>query len=213
MARYSFWGNFFGETGRNSGKWVSNKVFGPTGWATPKRHIFSNDNRRIEKEVLKTLDDMSVSAKTLQNSSSKTVIQKNVTTNEHDVKIAEIESKTLSEKIARDNKESKFSIWTTFGVFAAMLISIIIIHYYTNINKIADEELHLNLEKTEFQINLLLKEGKNVEASSLIFELNHPSEKPMPAKDLSIKEWLNGQATYNNYWMKKRTYYIEQINK
>lgn len=38
-----FWGSFWGETGRNSGKWVSNKLFGPSGWATPKRLIFDND--------------------------------------------------------------------------------------------------------------------------------------------------------------------------
>jgi hypothetical protein len=38
----SFWSNFWGETGRNSGKWLSNKIFGSTGWATPKRHILSN---------------------------------------------------------------------------------------------------------------------------------------------------------------------------
>lgn len=45
MAKKSrFWGNFWGETGRNTGKWASNKVFGPTGWATPRRHIFDGDN-------------------------------------------------------------------------------------------------------------------------------------------------------------------------
>jgi len=39
-----FWRNFWGETGRNTGKWASNKVFGPTGWATPRRHILDSDN-------------------------------------------------------------------------------------------------------------------------------------------------------------------------
>ncbi len=44
MARKSrFWGNFWGETGRNTGKWASNKIFGPTGWATPKRHIMHHE--------------------------------------------------------------------------------------------------------------------------------------------------------------------------
>lgn len=42
--RNRFWGNFWGETGRNSGKWISNKVFGNAGWATPRRHIFDRDN-------------------------------------------------------------------------------------------------------------------------------------------------------------------------
>lgn len=45
MAKKSrFWGSFWGETGRNTGKWASNKIFGSTGWATPRRHIFDSDN-------------------------------------------------------------------------------------------------------------------------------------------------------------------------
>ncbi len=43
-----FWGGFWGETGRNSGKWLSNKIFGTTGWATPKRLIFDNDTGNSE---------------------------------------------------------------------------------------------------------------------------------------------------------------------
>jgi hypothetical protein len=35
----TFWTSFWRETGRNSGKFTSNKLFGPTGWATPRRHI------------------------------------------------------------------------------------------------------------------------------------------------------------------------------
>jgi hypothetical protein len=47
MAKKSrFWSNFWGETGRNTGKWASNKIFGDTGWATPKRHILHNEGRR-----------------------------------------------------------------------------------------------------------------------------------------------------------------------
>lgn len=45
MSRKStFWKNFWSETGRNTGKFTSNKIFGPTGWATPRRHIFDSDN-------------------------------------------------------------------------------------------------------------------------------------------------------------------------
>lgn len=40
----SYWTSFWRETGRNTGKFTSNKVFGPTGWATPRRHIFDGDN-------------------------------------------------------------------------------------------------------------------------------------------------------------------------
>jgi len=40
----NFWGSFWRETGRNTGKFTSNKIFGPTGWATPRRHIFDSDS-------------------------------------------------------------------------------------------------------------------------------------------------------------------------
>lgn len=38
--RNRFWGSFWGETGRNTGKWLSNKIFG-AGWSTP----YSIENR------------------------------------------------------------------------------------------------------------------------------------------------------------------------
>lgn len=44
-----FWGNFWSETGTNAGKWASNKFFGPTGWATPRRYIFQGDDIPLKK--------------------------------------------------------------------------------------------------------------------------------------------------------------------
>jgi hypothetical protein len=35
----TFFRSFWRETGKNTGKWASNKIFGNTGWATPRRHI------------------------------------------------------------------------------------------------------------------------------------------------------------------------------
>jgi hypothetical protein len=59
----SFWRNFWGETGRNTGKWMSNKVFGNTGWATPRRHLLgANDSEtqsgfsKRERRKLKKLE-------------------------------------------------------------------------------------------------------------------------------------------------------------
>lgn len=40
-----FWRNFWSETGRNTGKWISNKTFGDSGWATPRRHILDGELR------------------------------------------------------------------------------------------------------------------------------------------------------------------------
>jgi len=44
-----FWGNFWGETGRNTGKWASNKIFGNAGWATPKRLIIESDSSKTHR--------------------------------------------------------------------------------------------------------------------------------------------------------------------
>lgn len=205
-----FWGNFWGEAGRNSGKWVSNKVFGPTGWATPKRHILSNEIRITEKAAMKTLGDLSESPTNLKKTSSKIAKKKKAVTNEFDVQIAEIGSKTLAKSIDSSDKENKFSFVIAIAVVGVLFTFIFIMHNYNNNNRIADEVLQLKLEKIELQINLLLKEGKNAEASTLIFELKHPSDKPIPS-NTSVSAWLNGQETYNNYWMKKRAYYVEIV--
>jgi hypothetical protein len=211
MSRNNFWRNFWGETGRNSGKWVSNKVFGDAGWATPRRHIFSNDSGKIQKIAKKALDDFPESVKSTQNDTPKTVIKKNVATNEHDVKIAEMGNKTISETFHRQTKENKFSIWLVVGIISVLFILIFGLYNYNNNIRISDEELQLKLESTELQINILLKEGKKEEASALIFKLMHPSEKPMPNNG-TVNDWLNPK-TYNNHWMEKRAYYIELIQK
>jgi hypothetical protein len=46
-----FWGNFWSETGTNAGKWASNKVFGPTGWATPRRYLFQGDDLPLKGQI------------------------------------------------------------------------------------------------------------------------------------------------------------------
>jgi hypothetical protein len=55
----AFWSNFLRETGRNTGKWASNKIFGDTGWATPKRHILhgSDGKKRTSRSVEDSSND------------------------------------------------------------------------------------------------------------------------------------------------------------
>jgi hypothetical protein len=47
-----FWNSFFRETGRNSGKWLSNKVFGSS-WSTPYsiEHKYANAENRRRKKI------------------------------------------------------------------------------------------------------------------------------------------------------------------
>ncbi|MFY7970948.1 MAG: hypothetical protein ACOVOO_03335 [Flavobacteriales bacterium] len=54
----SFWRSFWSETGRNTGKWISNGVFGIKGWATPKRII--TDNTDSSKELLAEVGDAEI---------------------------------------------------------------------------------------------------------------------------------------------------------
>lgn len=210
MAKSRFWGNFWGETGRNSGKWVSNKVFGNSGWATPKRHIFNTDSKRTEKVAKKAFDDLSESFSIPKTSSSKTVIEKNVATNEHDVKIFELKKAKLLEVSKREEKESKMTMWIVIVTIVVVTLLFLLMFHYQEKSRLADVELQLKLEKTELQINLLLKEGKKAEASELIFELNHPSDKAMPSNE-SLENWLDHKETYNEHWMAKRAYYMELV--
>lgn len=38
--------SFKREFGKNTGKWASNKVFGKTGWSTPRRHVIEAEERK-----------------------------------------------------------------------------------------------------------------------------------------------------------------------
>ena len=45
----SFGKSLSNELGRNTGKWVSNKVFGNTGWSTPRRHVIEVEKRKKQR--------------------------------------------------------------------------------------------------------------------------------------------------------------------
>lgn len=49
MPKSSFWKSLWSETGRNTGKWISNGVFGNKGWATPKRMIIESDHSENDR--------------------------------------------------------------------------------------------------------------------------------------------------------------------
>lgn len=46
----SFGKSLQNELGKNTGKWLSNKVFGNTGWATPRRHVIEVEQRKKQRE-------------------------------------------------------------------------------------------------------------------------------------------------------------------
>jgi hypothetical protein len=60
-----FWGSFWRETGKNTGKWASNKVFG-RGWSTPHSHDVNinhsgsnfSDNNPIDNSSENNTDDL-----------------------------------------------------------------------------------------------------------------------------------------------------------
>ncbi|MDD3892516.1 MAG: hypothetical protein PHE03_09485 [Bacteroidales bacterium] len=42
--------SFSQELGKNTGKWASNRIFGNTGWATPRRHVIEVEQRKKQRE-------------------------------------------------------------------------------------------------------------------------------------------------------------------
>jgi hypothetical protein len=53
----SFWGSFWRETGKNTGKWASNKVFG-SGWSTPVKHIVERGSGKGSRDMDLEIDNM-----------------------------------------------------------------------------------------------------------------------------------------------------------
>jgi hypothetical protein len=53
----SFWGSFWRETGKNTGKWASNKVFG-SGWSTPFKHIVEGESGKDSRDMDLEIDNM-----------------------------------------------------------------------------------------------------------------------------------------------------------
>jgi len=51
--RSSFWGSFWRETGKNTGKWTSNKIFG-SGWSTPYKHIVEKSSDETSGSRIKS---------------------------------------------------------------------------------------------------------------------------------------------------------------
>ena len=112
-----FWGNFWGETGRNTGKWASNKVFGSRGWSTPRMHLFDNqENKSIElqKELIEEQTEDYIileKHKTLKNL-NKQATEINYNSNEVDEIIQNLDQLLTSARQAQQNESSE-SIFTT----------------------------------------------------------------------------------------------------
>ena len=112
-----FWGNFWGETGRNTGKWASNKLFGSRGWSTPRMHLFDNQEnktRELQKELIEeqTEDYITIEKhKTLKNL-NKQANEINYTSNEVDDIIKNLDQLLTSARQAQQNDSSE-NIFTT----------------------------------------------------------------------------------------------------
>lgn len=112
-----FWGNFWGETGRNTGKWASNKLFGSRGWSTPRMHLFDSENiktKELQKELIEeqTEDYITIEKhKTLKNL-NKQANEINYTSNEVDDIIKNLDQLLTSARQAQQN-DSAENIFTT----------------------------------------------------------------------------------------------------
>lgn len=117
MAKSRFWGNFWGETGRNSGKWMSNKIFGSRGWSTPRLHLFEQQNIESNKKNKESIHDefddyiLREKSKTLKDLNKQAT---EITYNSHEVDeiIQNLDQLLTSARQAQQNETSE-SIFTT----------------------------------------------------------------------------------------------------
>ncbi len=197
MAKNSFWNSFKRETGKNTGKWLSNNLLG-NGWSTPSRHEIIEPT-----EQTKDADESAISSHT---SNDVDIHIKNVQTNEHDVNIAEINARSseifFDKTIVIEQRMNRKGLLLTFGIISILVLSVFLLHTTNENKKLSDSEIQLQLEKKEIQILQYIKTGEKEKALDIIPELTHPSDKPMPNNG-NLKDWLN-QSTYSNYWNLKR---------
>jgi len=197
----SFWSSFWRETGKNSGKFLSNKVFGEK-WSTPYRHEITRKNSFASADVAPKKESKPVNETSAPTFKTTRVFQKNVATNEHDVDIVKIQSEKSLEFFAHHSRESKkvSNRSMIFGLSVVILTAatLFIGGQITETKRISNEQMHLKLEKIEFEINSLIKKGKTEEASELIFQLEHPSESVMPGTG-KVSDLFLGIPTYKKY--------------
>lgn len=199
MARKSsFWNSFKRETGKNTGKWLSNKIFG-NGWSTPSRHEISMAEKRLteNQESEHTTNDVDI---------TNNINIKNVETNEHDIEIEKIRNERSKEfwreTIQQENSKSKRGWIIAIGITLLCFGLIYMMANHQIAKKTNDADLQLSLEQKEIQVLQLISSDKKEEALELVMELNHPSEEQMPGSG-KISDMFN-QTSYKNYWDLKR---------
>lgn len=202
MARKSsFWNSFKRETGKNTGKWASNKIFG-TGWSTPYKNDLSITN---------SLADEALADEATDQGSTETNIHydidvKNVETNTHDVTIEQIRNNAdkefWSNQEKSTTKKSRNGIILTFGIIALVFLAIFFLNKNMKDNQLSNSEIQIQLETKEIIILQLINSGEQSKALNLVSELNHPSQETMP-NDGSISNFFQS-VTYNKYWQDKR---------
>lgn len=202
MARKSsFWNAFKRETGKNTGKWASNKIFG-TGWSTPYKNDLSITNSSADD----ALDDEATDQGSTETNIHYDIDVKNVETNTHDVTIEQIrnnaEKEFWSNQEKSTTKKSRNGIILTFGIIALVFLAIFFINKNMKDNQLSNSEIQIQLETKEIIILQLINSGEQSKALNLVSELNHPSQETMP-NDGSISNFFQS-VTYNKYWQEKR---------
>lgn len=202
MARKSsFWNAFIRETGKNTGKWASNKIFG-TGWSTP----YKNDLSITNSSANEALDDEATDQGSTETNIHYDIDVKNVETNTHDVTIEQIrnnaEKEFWSNQEKSTTKKSRNGIILTFGIIALVFLAIFFLNKNMKDNQLSNSEIQIQLETKEIIILQLINSGEQSKALNLVSELNHPSQETMP-NDGSISNFFQS-VSYNKYWQEKR---------
>lgn len=209
----NFLNSFIREFGKNSGKFISNKIFGRS-WSTPHSHEISmqknEDSSTPEKNptINEGLNENAefTDSSTQSNDGNTDQNQQGINTT------ANHESDNNLETLIQSTKTplGKNTIILVFSVLIVCIISLVLISHNSELSKKRDFDKHNQLEYFEGLIRLKIKDGNKSKALFFIHKLNHPSDAIMP-NDGSLKKFFSTNPSYKYYWMQKKKLYMNRI--
>lgn len=209
-----FFNSFIREFGKNSGKFISNKIFGRS-WSTPYSHEISMQ----KNEDSTTPEDSSTKNEQLNENSestdSSTQANDGYTDHRNQQGInteTNHESDNNLETLIQKTRTpiGKNTLILVFSVLIVCIISLLLISRNSELAKKRDFDKHNQLEYIEGLIRLKIKDGNKSKALFFINKLNHPSDAIMP-NDGSLKKFFSMNPSYKYYWMQKKKLYMNRI--
>lgn len=198
------------ELGKNTGKFVSNKVFGD-GHSTPHRVSVSQQKKNAKLEA-----QLESERKMVAVEEAKLALEKKKLDREEAAKAAERRAEKI-EKLKSEGKDKR-ALLLEFKVDRwgpwAFGIALVIFFFSSALTKVeterlAHEELHEHLRTIETQVLVSIANADFPNALELVEQLNHPSGAQFKNPE-STSIW-DETTHYNEFWDKKKVEYRDQI--